>query len=37
MKSVTTGGMENGLKKEERHDRDDSAYDHAWKGTRAES
>ena len=31
MKAVTTGGTEkkNGLKKEERHDRDDSAYDQA--------
>ena len=37
MKVVTTGGTENGLKKEERHDRDDSAYDQARKGTRAES
>ena len=37
MKAVTTGGTENGLKKEERHDRADSAYDQARKGTRAES
>ena len=30
VKAVTTGGTENGLKKkEERHDRDDSAYDQA--------
>ena len=36
-KAVTTGGTENGLKKEERHGRDDSAYDQARKGTRAES
>ena len=27
VKAVTTGGTENGPKKEERHDRDDSAYD----------
>ena len=31
MKAVTTGGTENGLKKEERHDRNDSAYDQARK------
>ena len=37
VKAVTTGGMENGLKKEERHDRADSAYDKARTGTRAES
>ena len=37
VKAVTTGGTESGLKKEERHDRDDSAYDQARKGTRAES
>ena len=29
VKAVTTGGTENGLKKEERHDRNDSAYDQA--------
>ena len=29
VKAVTIGGTENGLKKEERHDRDDSAYDQA--------
>ena len=37
VKAVTTGGTENGLKKEERHDRADSAYDKARTGTRAES
>ena len=37
MKAVTAGGTENGLKKEERHDRADSAYDKARTGTRAES
>ena len=37
VKAVTTGGTENGLKKEERHNRADSAYDKARKGTRAES
>ena len=37
VKAVTTGGTENGPKKEERHDRDDSAYDQAQEGTRAES
>ena len=37
VKAVTTGGTENGLKKEERHDRTDSAYDKARPGTRAES
>ena len=37
VKDVATGGMENGLKKEERHDRADSAYDKARTGTRAES
>ena len=31
MKAVTTGGTENGLKKEERHDRNDSAHDQARK------
>ena len=31
VKAVTTGGTENGLKKEERHDRYDSAYDQARK------
>ena len=37
-KAVTTGGTENGLKKkEERHDRADSAYDKARKGIRDES
>ena len=36
VKAVTTGGTVNGPKKE-RHDRDDSAYDQARKGTRAES
>ena len=29
VKAVTTGGTENGLKKEERHGKDDSAYDQA--------
>ena len=37
VKAVTTGGTENGLKKEERHDRADSAYDKPRTGTRAES
>ena len=37
VKDVTTGGTENGLKKEERHDRADSTYDRARTGTRAES
>ena len=37
VKAVITGGTENGLKKEERHDRPDSAYDKARTGTRAES
>ena len=37
VKAVTTGGTENSLKKEERHDRADSAYDKAQTGTRAES
>ena len=37
VKGVTTGGTENGLKKEERHDRTDSAFDKARPGTRAES
>ena len=37
VKAVTTGGTENGLKKEERHDRADSAYDKARTGTQAES
>ena len=37
VKAVTTGGTENGRKKEERHDRADSAYDKARKGTRAKS
>ena len=37
VKADTTGGTENGLKKEERHDRADSAYDKARTGTRAES
>ena len=36
VKAVTTGGTENGLKKEERHDRADSAYDKARTGTQAE-
>ena len=31
VKAVTTGGTENGLKKEERHDRYDSAYNQARK------
>ena len=33
VKAVTTGGTENGPKKEERHDRDNSAYDQAREGT----
>ena len=37
VKDVTTGGTENVLKKEERHDRADSAYDKVRTGTRAES
>ena len=37
VKAVTIGGTENGLTKEERHDRADSAYDKARKGTQAES
>ena len=37
VKAITTGRTENGLKKEERHDRTDSAYDKARTGTRAES
>ena len=37
VKAVTTGGTGNGLKKEERHDRADSAYDEARTGTQAES
>ena len=37
VKAVTTGGTENGLKKEERHDRAESAYNKARTGTRAES
>ena len=36
VKAITTGGTENGPKKE-RHDRDDSAYDQAREGTCAES
>ena len=31
VKAVTTGGTDNGFKKEERHDRNDSAYDQARK------
>ena len=36
VKAIATGGTENGLKKEERHDRAANAYDQARKGTRAE-
>ena len=37
VKAVTTSGTVNGPKKEARHNRYDSAYDQARKGTRAES